>query len=837
MEKTDQTISSLINRCVTVCGCVVLVIVTVALTGSVVGLESFRWVFPELAAVNRLTAAGLLFCAAALLALRQPERGSGKPSRQMSRLAAIPAALAFAIGVVVLVSHFAGWDAGLDRLLSRARLAEDPGGLAGRMAPSAAFLTLLSGASLLMIALGDDRRGALTVAQGLAAGVLGLAILVLVGYAYRAGSFLLAGEAVPMALTIAIAFLALGAGAFLLRPGLGLTAPLVASNVGGMLLRRLLPAAILVPLFLGGTLRAGEVRGWYSAEIAFSLLVVLIMAFLSVLTWNCVAPLNRVEKALRTARDELEIRVRERTAALTEERELLNVVLSNARAHIVACDTAGRLVLDNRASAARDGWSLSPVPADRWEDYFDYYEPEGRARLSLRALPLHRALRGLVVRGEELAKPDGEGGFRILTASAQPISDPQRNPLGAAAFVHDITEERRIDNQLKRSQRLESIGTLAGGIAHDLNNVLVPVLMGVQTLREMKQEPDALKILETVESSTRRGIGVVKQILSFARGGGGDRVEMRLENLVEEQVAMIRETFPVSIAVETEIAGDLSPVCGDATQLHQVLMNLCLNARDAMPSGGRLRLAARNLVVEENDPLLEGGVQAGPYVELMVADTGEGIPRKNIDRVFDPFFTTKEPGKGTGLGLATAVGIVRDHGGFWQVESEPGVGSHFRFYIPAARGCRVAERTAKAPQRLRGGGKRVLLVDDDPSVLTVSEGLLNRYGYQVTTAGNGLEAVDCFEVERGSIDLIIIDMSMPVMDGATAIRRLREFSAEVPIIAVSGLPENRIEAERASGGTAYFLLKPYPVGVILETVERAIRTASRRDEPDLLGQI
>ncbi len=835
LKKYDQPISSVLNPFITGCGWAAALIAASALTGWLAGLDSLKRIFPDLAAMNPATAVGLILCATALLWLRRPEMGSGGHGGIRVFPAAVSAGMAMAVGMAVLVGHLGGWDIGVDRWLFRGSLEGATGAFPDRMAPNTAFLMALSGASLLITATGKGRR-AFTVAQAMAAAVLGLAVLVLVGYAYRTGSFLSGSATIPMALNTAVAFLALGFGAFFLRPGAGLAAPLVAENVGGILLRRLLPAAILVPLFLGGTLRLGETRGWFNGEVAFSLLVILVMAFLSVLTWSCVAPLNRVQKALVAARDEMEARVRERTAALTKEQEMLNVVLGNARAHIVACDTSGRVVLDNRASAAADGWSLSPVPRERWAEYFNYRHPGNRLRLAPEELPLFRALRGSVVRGEELLKPDGQGGFRILTASAQPIADPEGNPLGAAAFVHDITEQRQVDRQLQRSQRLESIGTLAGGIAHDLNNVLVPVLMGVQTLREMSQEPDGHKILETVEASTRRGIGVVKQILSFARGSGGERVEMRLEGLVDEHVAMIRETFPVSISIESEIAETLLPVRGDATQLHQVLMNLCLNARDAMPAGGKLILSVRNHVVAEGDPLIEGGVRPGAYVELAVADTGEGISREHIDRVFDPFFTTKELGKGTGLGLSTAVGIVRDHGGFWQVESEAGLGSVFRFFIPAIEDRGVAERVVERRERIGGNGQRVLLVDDDPSVLTVTRGLLERYGYSVTTAGNGLEAVACFEARKDPIDLIIIDMSMPVMDGPTAIRRLRELSPEVPIIAVSGLPENRLEAEKASDGTAYFLLKPYTVGVVLETVRRAICTASRCDEPDLLGQ-
>ncbi len=830
LKRASSCVASFPSRTVLFSGWVGVSVGALVLAGWTADIDPLKRVFPAFVSMNPLTAVCFLAAASGLLLLRQES-----PSRGRRIRAAVCAAVPMACGGLVLLRYLTGWDAGIDRLLFSSALESEGPNVANAMALHTALLFLLSGGALQLVAFGVGRRAAV-VSQSLAVATTALALLVLVGYVYQASPFLAVGPSIPMVLNTAAAFFLIGLGVFFLRPRHGLASVIMADTVGGLLLRRLLPGSLLLPVVVGGLLLLGEWKGIYDPEFVFSLAIVGIMGFLSVMIWTCAAPLNAVENALREARDDLERRVAERTAELSEEREHLNVVLRNARSHIVACDTQGRLALDNRAACVRADRSPVSLPPDEWTGFFDYHSPDDRRPLTLEELPLKRALSGELVRSEEFIRPDGRGGFRTLTVTAQPIADPRGHPLGAVSFAHDITEQKWIDSQLQRSQRLESIGTLAGGIAHDLNNVLVPVLMGIQTLQEDKIDEDTREVLETVESSTRRGVDIVKQILSFARGGSGEKVELDLKTVIGEHVTMIRETFPPSIRIEADIDEDLLIVNGDNTQLHQVLMNLCLNARDAMAEGGVLSIVAKNQVVGEEDPLRHGGVAAGPYVEIAVCDTGPGIPRELIERVFDPFFTTKEPGKGPGLGLSTMVGIVRDHGGFWQVDSEPGAGAVFRVFFPALRECPLPVAPRRRRPRLKGAGQCVLLVDDDAAVLAVTRGLLERHDYRVVTAENGCEAVDCFDGDPDAIDLVMIDMSMPVMDGATAIRALRERSATLPIVAVSGLPENRDEAEKASGGTAYFLLKPYTIGVVLETVRRAAGTSGRLDEPDLLGR-
>ena len=329
-------------------------------------------------------------------------------------------------------------------------------------------------------------------------------------------------------------------------------------------------------------------------------------------------------------------------------------------------------------------------------------------------------------------------------------------------------------------------GTLAGGLAHDLNNLLAPILMGIDLLRQLETRPDPVAVLTNMERSARRGADLVKQVLSFARGVEGERIAVHLAEIVREVRAIAQNTFPRNIAVEVEIPADLWAVTGDPTQLNQVLLNLCVNARDAMPRGGRLGVAARNLVVDALSAAFNRGVPAGRYVLLEVSDTGCGLP---VDRIFEPFFTTKEVGKGTGLGLSTVLGIVRSHGGVINVYSEPPKGSVFKVYLPAQPAGDSAGPVAAAPPEAlpRGHGELILLVDDEPAILEVTQCTLETFGYRVITAEDGAQAIALFAAHPHEVAVVITDIMMPVMDGPALILALRRIDPKVRIIAASGL--------------------------------------------------
>jgi PAS domain S-box-containing protein len=390
------------------------------------------------------------------------------------------------------------------------------------------------------------------------------------------------------------------------------------------------------------------------------------------------------------------------------------------------------------------------------------------------------------------------------------------------AAARDITEKKQLEAKYLRAQRLESIGRLAGGIAHDLNNVLSPVLLAVQLLRERLADPESQEILNLLENSARRGSGMIRQVLTFARGIKGERVAVHFRELVQELMKMGRETFPRSVQLKANVDSNLWPVIGDATQLHQVLMNLCVNACDAMPEGGVLELRAVNFSVDEKLARRHPGARPGPYVLLSVKDTGVGISSEMLDKIFEPFFTTKGFGKGTGLGLATALGIVQAHGGFMEVQTELNKGSTFQLYLPS-QGSQAGEVVEPAaPPAVRGRDELILVVDDEKAVRTVTRAVLTAHGYDVITANDGAEAVALFKQRQADIVAVITDMAMPFMDGAQAIQAIRKLQPAIPILAVSGLMDSERATTLTGDPRLILLTKPYSPDTLLNALAKVL---------------
>ena len=408
------------------------------------------------------------------------------------------------------------------------------------------------------------------------------------------------------------------------------------------------------------------------------------------------------------------------------------------------------------------------------------------------------------------------------------LRDAAGTPKYFIAVTADITERKMLEEQFLRAQRLESIGTLAGGIAHDLNNLLTPVLMGTGLLKLGPMSENNVRVLDTIERSARRGTELLKQVLSFARGVAGERVAVHPGLVIREIEGIMRNTFPKNIVFEAQIAKDVWAVSGDPTQLNQVLLNLCVNARDAMPDGGKLAIVARNAEVDAQFAALNRGATPGRHLVLEVTDTGCGIAREHINRIFDPFFTTKESGKGTGLGLSTTLGIVRSHGGFLNVQSEPGQGSTFSVYLPALQEAAPAAAPAAPVRDLpRGNGELVLVVDDEANVLGITRDTLEAFGYRVLTAADGAQAVALYAAQRPEVALVVTDMMMPVMDGSALAAALRRIDPGVRIIGISGLSTHADAARGASGGMEHFLAKPFTAEDLLRYVAKVLAQPSR----------
>jgi PAS domain S-box-containing protein len=425
----------------------------------------------------------------------------------------------------------------------------------------------------------------------------------------------------------------------------------------------------------------------------------------------------------------------------------------------------------------------------------------------------------------ELNKLTKDGRNISVRAGWTLLRDSDGHPKSILAINSDLTEKKKLEAQFLRAQRMESIGTLAGGIAHDLNNILAPIMLSVDLLREGARTESERALLGSLMSSARRGADLVGQVLTFARGVQGRRVAVDLAHLLQELAQVMRETFPKNIEIEFRPRHPVWPVTGDPTQIHQVLLNLCVNARDAMPRGGRLTLGLENVEIDANSAAMSPGLQPGPYVLINVQDDGVGIPPEQRDRIFEPFFTTKEVGKGTGLGLSTSLAIVKSHGGFINLYSEVGNGSQFKVYFPADAVREDPEVSSDDSPRLpRGQGETILVVEDEEVIREVAQAILEGLGYRVLVAANGAEAIGVYARHQSTIAVVLTDMAMPVMDGEALMVALKALNPRVRVIGSSGFAVNGLPPKARSAGIQHFIAKPYTAESLLKTIRTVLES-------------
>jgi len=428
---------------------------------------------------------------------------------------------------------------------------------------------------------------------------------------------------------------------------------------------------------------------------------------------------------------------------------------------------------------------------------------------------------GKVWRGE-IKNRAKDGTYYWVDTTIVPFLNAEGKPYQYVAIRYDITERKRMEAQFLRAQRMESIGTLAGGIAHDLNNVLSPILMAIDMLQLKTTDESSKKWLDMLRTNAERGGNMVRQVLSFARGVEGERVAVQPKHLIKEIIKILRETLPKSIEINFNVPNDLWIISADATQMHQVLMNLCVNARDAMPEGGSISIKAENVFVDENYARMHIEAKPGRFVLITVSDTGPGMPPEVQSRIFEPFFTTKEMTKGTGLGLSTALTIVKSHGGFINVYSEQHKGSQFTIYLPALDMPGSVEPAALQTDLPLGHGELILVVDDEESIREITRGTLETFGYTVLTASDGTEALALYADKKNEIAVVLTDMVMPFMDGPATIRALQRMNPNVRIIAASGLGAGQRAGEGALEGVSVFLPKPYTAEKLLKTLAQVL---------------
>ncbi|MBA4247069.1 MAG: hypothetical protein C0444_02070 [Microbacterium sp.] len=492
-------------------------------------------------------------------------------------------------------------------------------------------------------------------------------------------------------------------------------------------------------------------------------------------------------------------------------------LLDAARDAIIVRDLDYRVHFWNKAAEDLYGWSRDEAMGRRVSEliYNDTTQLDHASAITLRD--------GYF--SDEINQVARDGRPLVVDCRWQLIPNPDGEQTLILAVNSDITEWRREQDARLRAERMEALGTLAGGIAHDLNNVLTPILMSVQLLALDEDDAHRRDMLASTETAVKRGADMVRQVLSFVRGVDGRRIDVDVNRLVDEFVAITRDMLPEGIQLTVNRAPHLSATIGDPTQLQQVLVNLAINARDAMEGSGRLTVTANELDIDEGYLSVSHSAAPGRYIVIGVEDSGHGMSSQVQEKIFEPFFTTKPPGKGTGLGLATSLAIIRSHGGFMQVYSEPGHGARFLVGLPVGEHV-VRDQAPLAESRNsvpRGDSELILIVDDDDTIRRVAAVTLESHGYRTLSASNGREAIDLIESGDHVVDLVITDMMMPIMDGAATSAYLEEHHPRIPIIAASGFTAGGPETAAIGLGISRFIAKPFTTSQLLTSIRDTLR--------------
>lgn len=490
-------------------------------------------------------------------------------------------------------------------------------------------------------------------------------------------------------------------------------------------------------------------------------------------------------------------------------------LLDKAQDAILVCDLNCQILFWNKGAERIYGWKSDDVFGRKLSDIVCAGDPEH----------IRQAIRSLEKEDEwksESRHTTHSGESIIVESRWTLVRNEDGDPDYYLVTNTDITEQKRTEEHLFRAQRMESIGTLAGGIAHDLNNILSPIMMAVDMLLLSSPDGESARWLSMIKENSERGAELVKQVLTFARGMTGERMPVQVKHIVKDLVAVLTETIQKSISVKYNIDPDLWTISADPTQIHQVLMNVCINARDAMPTGGTLSITAANVAIDEHYARMNIDAEPGNFIILTISDTGTGMPTEVVKRIFDPFFTTKEIGKGTGLGLATTMTIVKSHGGFINVYSELKKGTRFSIYLPAVETQSESAKISTSDELPRGKGEVILIVDDEENIRKIAEATLLRFDYRVVTAADGAEAIALYSKQKDKIDVVVTDLAMPYMDGNALIRTLQKLDPDVKCIAMSGLISEEQTAELKTLGVFNFLSKPYTAETLLRAIKNVL---------------
>jgi PAS domain S-box-containing protein len=796
---------------------------TIAIVSAVIGaLVLVGWAFdiaqlesivPGFITMKPLTAIGFVMIGIALLLLQlrvmTPRRDT------VARALAVTVS---AMGAFVLIESFLEWDPGIDSLfvvLTRGALAARE---SLRMGIVTAGSFVATGVSLW--ALGGSRRGERAIASLIAFGVALAGFFTLLPYLYGEPQLFALHPRTWISLHSAILFIAIGAGIVAARPEESIAAQLTDERAGGWMARRMLPVAICLPLIVGYFRLAGQRRGLYGTEVGLAIFAATnILVFAGVIWYNARA-LNTIDQRREVGE-----------GALRKSEELFSKAFHSNPAAMGFLRLRDFAYID-----VNDAW-LALTGRNRDENVGGELQ-----RVSLVAHAKRDQLAAQLRRGEslhdlelEISTKSGLASYVLL--SAQPVTvDGEAHSL---VVMLDITgrkraeeEQAHIEEQLRQSQKLQALGTLAAGIAHDFNNILAIVVGNAQILRQELPRGDAAQVgVGEIYAAGLRATDLVRRILTFGRREDANRHAVSLRDVVHEGLQLLRPMLPTSIEVRTKVDLDTPIVLADPAQLHQVILNLGTNAGHAMgEAGGILEFDLQPIVVSAELAATSPGLKQGEYALLSVSDTGSGIDAETLERVFEPFFTTKAPGVGTGLGLAVVHGVMQNHGGAVTVYSERGRGTIFRLYFPATTDGIDASPARSDVVEEAGNGEHVLYIDDEKALVFLAERQLTSLGYRVTSSTDPVKALELFRANPMDFDAVVTDISMPGMSGIELAKAVLEIRQDIPLVITSGYIRDEDVRAAAAIGILNLILKPNTVGELGSTLHRLLSVRLRKPD-------
>ncbi len=784
-----------------VAGVSVVALAGLVLLGWALDVGLLKSVLPDTATMKPNAAVGILLAGLALVAAATEGRAGSLGLRAS-------AAACLAIGLATLLQDLTGIDLGIDQLL----FAESPGtvevGAPGRMATTSALGLVGIGAGLLLQDGGRHQR----LAQGFVIGTAVLSLVALIGYLYGVEPLYGLASYSHMALHTSVALLVLSAGILAARPNVGLMAVITSDSPGGQMARRLIPAAIALPIVLGLLRLLGQRAGHYGTEFGLSVMTLgMVVILTGLIVWST-ATVNRLHAGRRRAE-----------GALAQAEARYEILFDNATDIIYSHDLEGRFTTVNNTAERLLGYGPHELIG---RNIADLVAPESlalaREKISAKVLGVAEAT---VYELEVLCK---DGSRLPVEVSTRLIMGDGR-AVGVEGIARDIRERRRLEDQLRHSQKMEAVGRLAGGVAHDFNNLLTAILGYCKLLSTeiASDEPIREDVLE-IESAARRAAALTGQLLAFSRQQVLQPQVLDLNATVSDIERMLRRLIGEDVQLVTRLSADLGRVRVDPSQIEQIVVNLAVNARDAMPRGGKLVIETANVDLDRAYAARHVGMRAGPHVMVALSDTGHGMDRETQARIFEPFFTTKPVGKGTGLGLSTVYGIVKQSGGSIWAYSEPGLGTTFKVYFPRTADEDVPaeplERAAAVPR----GTETVLLVEDEEAVRTLACRVLEEAGYAVLPAATPEQALAIEASHPGTIHAVVTDVVLPGIGGRQLVERLAVRRNRLATLFISGYTDDAIVHHGVLDAGTPFLQKPFTPDALVRKLREVLAQEGSR---------